>query len=534
MMRFCFCQPIFVFLIHFKLTHGFFRNILKLVDNTGSRVTVEQKYSSPEVLLPDWWKNGSKFEIKHCITRKSNCSEDAQIQKIFKSWPRRIKESDYLKAIKNTDFQTDANKTAASVSRFFDGSFYKTGITILARNGMGDVKSHGGDQWISRIKAQKTVGEMVTRVFFPIERHQDFNNGSYLLIFPDLQKYLENFTIVVEVFLEYSAETVEALRYMMSTKLAINSRQFATKIKTRLPESTAPESTPANHPPHLKNSLALCSFEPFAHACNFSASPARTWYCYHENADCQVSESIAMHNQYLKIISVQPLEWNLILTNQNLFPGLSNYRMKVASVNLNQINYFAGFDRLVIAGLNSPGTELSNNHEFSYVEEIIYPGKPRNSKLTYHDKFCHKAPELDIQNTNIVVIGDSLGRHIAEDYTDYARRAKFHCGEKQQLFWKTRDQKLCLKKYETHGLSPFKYQCVDENSSEATIAFIPHGKVIHHGGCDSVDIKVLMGTMKYNFVQKYNSEMAFIFVQNWYNLVLFVQHRGSTRCTKTQ
>ena len=79
---------------------------------------------------------------------------------------------------------------------------------------------------------RKNIGEMVKRKIILMEKHQDFNNGSYLLIFPDLQKYLKEFTITVEVYLEYSSETIEALRYMMSTNHALN-RQFAVEITLR-------------------------------------------------------------------------------------------------------------------------------------------------------------------------------------------------------------------------------------------------------------------------------------------------------------
>ena len=137
-----------------------------------------------------------------------------------------------MKALKNVKLQTNPNKTAVSVSRVFAGTTFKTAIHILARNGVGKVKSHGGDQWISRIIMRKNIGEMVTRKIILVEKHQDFNNGSYLLIFPDLQKYLKEFTITVEVYLEYSSETIEALRYMMSTNHALN-RQFAVEITLR-------------------------------------------------------------------------------------------------------------------------------------------------------------------------------------------------------------------------------------------------------------------------------------------------------------
>jgi len=119
-----------------------------------------------------------------------------------------------------------------SVSRVFDGTSFKTAVNLLARNGVGTVKTHGGDQWISRIMMRKNIGEMVTRKIILMEKLQDFNNGSYLLICPDLQKYLKEFTITVEVYLEYSSETIEALRYMMSTNHALN-RQFAVKITLR-------------------------------------------------------------------------------------------------------------------------------------------------------------------------------------------------------------------------------------------------------------------------------------------------------------
>ena len=199
---------------HIELTNGTIHYTEKSVANSSSAVKVQQ-YHLNVPMLPDWWNNGPKLDIKNCVTRNKNsgCSEDAQIQKIFKSWPKRIPESDYLKALKSVKLQTDATKTTVSVSRVFDGTSFKTAINLLARNVVGGVKSHGGDQWISRIIMQTNIGEMVTRKFILIERHQDFNNGSYLLIFPDLQKYLNESIITVEVFLEYSSETIEALRY---------------------------------------------------------------------------------------------------------------------------------------------------------------------------------------------------------------------------------------------------------------------------------------------------------------------------------
>ena len=63
-------------------------------------------------------------------------------------------------------------------------------------------------------------------------------------------------------------------------------------------------------PQDLTTAWVLCSFEPIANACDFSASPSRPWYFYHEDADCKVSESIAKHQQHLIIKRIYPLEWN--------------------------------------------------------------------------------------------------------------------------------------------------------------------------------------------------------------------------------
>ena len=122
--------------------------------------------------------------------------------------------------------------------------------------------------------------------------------------------------------------------------------------------------------------------------------------------------------------------------------------------------------------------------------------------MVYHDKLYYKTPELDIKNTDIVVIGDSLGRHIANDYGGYAK-VKRVCGSRfttTSFFWQTPDQHFCASHYTGHQLSPFKQQCLNQNvypyAETTTIAFIPHGKMIHHGGCDSIDMPWMVDTFK--------------------------------------
>ena len=91
-----------------ELPNESLRELGILVANSSSAVNVPQDNSFVPT-VPDWWNNGPKLEIKNCVTRNKNsrCSEDAQIQKIFKFWPKRIPESDYLKALKSVKLQTD-------------------------------------------------------------------------------------------------------------------------------------------------------------------------------------------------------------------------------------------------------------------------------------------------------------------------------------------------------------------------------------------------------------------------------------------
>ena len=83
--------------------------------------------------------------------------------------------------------------------------------------------------------------------------------------------------------------------------------------------------------------------------------------------------------------------------------------------------------------------------------------------------------ELNIRNKTIVVIGDSSGRHIYEDYENCIKRP-FTCAIKdwvrlknstvsennsKRLFWKTSNQERCAVDYVSHGLSPSKIECFD-------------------------------------------------------------------------
>ena len=146
--------------------------------------------------------------------------------------------------------------------------------------------------------------------------------------------------------------------------------------------------------------------------------------------------------------------------------------MKVPHVKLNQIKYLENFDRGALGNVKTPSIE----HEFSYVEQTGPLNQSSNyHPITYHDKFYHKIPELNIRNTTIVVIGDSLGRHIYEDYKDCIK-LPYTCAIKdwirlknstvpaknyKRIFWKTPNQERCAMNYVTHGLSPSKIECFD-------------------------------------------------------------------------
>jgi len=167
--------------------------------------------------------------------------------------------------------------------------------------------------------------------------------------------------------------------------------------------------------------------------------------------------------------------------------------MKVINETLNQKNYLENFDRRALGHVKTP----SNEHEFSYVERT----GPLNQSsiyhpITYHDKYYHKTPELNIRNTTIVVIGDSLGRQI---YEDYGARIKlpFRCGIKdwirlknstvpaknfKRIFWKTSNQERCAMDYVTHSLSPYKIECFDATvRSEFCISGSSYGSFSPYG-----------------------------------------------------
>ena len=85
----------------------------------------------------------------------------------------------------------------------------------------------GGDIWILRIVCEKRLAKVV----IPAETIEDYRNGSYQATFSDFGLLASQYTTNrVEVFLERSAESVEAIRYMTGGFSTLN-RRFAVKLK---------------------------------------------------------------------------------------------------------------------------------------------------------------------------------------------------------------------------------------------------------------------------------------------------------------
>ena len=90
---------------------------------------------------------------------------------------------------------------------------------------------------------------------------------------------------------------------------------------------------------------------------------------------------------------------------------------------------------------------------------------------------------LKIFNKTLIIIGDSTGDQIYKKYLESLKKLyKKKCQSEMIEFWGQPWQESCRPDI-TRNFQRLLSTCIDK-TSKTQLAIIPHGKPIHHGGCD--------------------------------------------------
>ena len=495
-------QIMFLIIKLFRGLNSSLKNILNLVETPIETVSVTEFDNFPNLQkldsdyydddnLPLWFTNPQE-SIRRCITTQT-CTNSETLTKKYNEITKSLLNPDndqvyrtrFYQSLKLHKLQTNSQNTR--VTHFYTESA-KLEVRITAFDSYGNNKIYGGDIWIARVvletpltkSLKKKLGLKLMRNVILVEKSTDHKNGSYTLVFPNFQKMAEQFvTIKLEVFLEFSAETIEFTRQIMSYEVGL-SRNFGANLKTNNGEEK----------------LGLCSFFKVDNVkgwCDFSESSGRTWFCYHKDADCAASKNdsgIVIGNAKI----ADGLWKNPSLSEVFDEYGLGEYAKLVHSVDLLKSDNKSHFD-------------LSGN-KFSFIKQRQDIKSDKKRSTFYPGKsFYNPLSQIQLSNKTVVVIGDSLGRQTSEDLVS---RATANLGDKlwdckfdltgqeaaPRKFLQMENQEFCLKRFhktQISKMSPFQQKCYPGKESAEffttkpfQLYMIPHGKIIHHGGCDTV------------------------------------------------
>lgn len=231
-------------------------------------------------------------------------------------------------------------------------------------------------------------------------------------------------------------------------------------------------------------------------ACNFSESVARTWYCYHEGAQCAELEktlqfTTALNKDFygisdiLKTCSKDAIAFNNLETNFQQPAFWISYNPIANEGETSEYSHW-------IFGKYATKTQNFESILKSQLQETVTLTVIKNFHPTLKsqiDQFWQK-----LKNRQIIVIGDSLGRQVI-DFMQQVAAQKGKCnGWLNVIFWGVTRTKGCDI---SDGFNPKIALCTDlENTSKTQFVFIPHGKPLQHGGCSPQRMPWMTDTFK--------------------------------------
>ena len=335
---------------------------------------------------------------------------------------------------------------------------------IISKNHNGELKHYGGDYWHVRVQNNQPVEN---RLMIPPARFSDFGNGTYLIEFPDLTRLSDSRQYILQITLDRPSEVREIVRRALSSihivgrKLTANLSKFNSKTPT----------------------FGECGPFPMPGSCNFSISQGRSWYCRGREgvADCEKSE-----NDWKKT--------GELLMRKTLVPWkMSDILKKLVWENVDGLKKTVekeGYLQTKKLLLNI--TAQRERHTQYSDEELMVVNRTRYCKVFSTPLTKNQLYDEIVEKTegkSIVMISASLGRYVADFYRDiYQKHAEAECTTDNKLYLTTKLSHKCEKTWnDKHGMHPRKTTCirfVGGKKIETDFYFIPHGKPLHHGGCE--------------------------------------------------